>query len=195
MAHFMATAATEPKEKASGEPASVALDVILDANALITACKFSIDNEVLVDILLRHCHLRIPQHVAEEATRRKEHPDARRAARRVANGSLLVEEPTAPAPSFLREYRLGQGEVDAIRLYLSHPAEFLVTDELRAYLVCSRMGIPMRILPDLVIELARRGRLTKSQAAVIIEETRSRYSDGIVAHSRALLTEVPENNA
>jgi len=79
------------------------LDVILDANALITACKFSIDNEVLVDILLRHCHLRIPQHVAEEATRRKEHPDARRAARRVANGSLHSDGIVAHSRALLTE--------------------------------------------------------------------------------------------
>jgi predicted nucleic acid-binding protein len=179
------------------EPSPPALGAIFDANALITVCKFSSNKDSLIDILLWHCQIRISRSVAEEATRNPQHPDVRIAAQRVADGSLLVEEPTVPAPSFLREYRLGHGEVDAIRLYLSHPdgIDFLVTDELRAYLVCSRMGIPVRILPDLVIELARRGRLTRPQTAKIIEVARSRYSDGIVAHSRALLAEVQESDA
>jgi predicted nucleic acid-binding protein len=183
-----------PKENMQKGTAIPALTVIFDANALITACKFSLEGEVLIDLLRKHCQIRIPQSVAEEATRNPQYPDAQIAAARVANGSLHVEAPTTSAPSFLKAYHLGQGEVDAICLYLSRPDEvdLLITDDLRTYLVCSRMGITVRILPDLIVELARNSRLTKPQATRIIEVTRSRYSDGIVAHSRALLEEVED---
>ena len=185
------TKAGPQRQEERGTPV---FSVIFDTNALITACKFSLEGEVLIDLLGKHCRIRIPQSVADEATQNPQHPDARIAAQRVADGSLLPEEPTVEAPDFLRAYRLGRGEVDAVRLYLSHPDEvdLLITDDLRTYLVCSRMGIPVRILPDLIVELTRRGRLTKAQAIEIIEVTSSRYSDGVVAHSRAMLQEIED---
>lgn len=86
--------------------------------------------------------------------------------------------------------------MDAIRLYLDNaPAyEAVITDDLRAYLVCSRMRLPVHILPDLVLDLFRRGRLTKRDAEGIIETTASRYSEGVVAHSRAQLMEVSSDD-
>lgn len=171
------------------------LKVIFDANALITVCKFTIDQEVLIDLLLRSCRIWLPQSVAEEATRDLRHLDAQVAAQRVAAGLLAIEFPTEPALSFLDEYHLGKGEKEAIRLYLSKKGQmdFLITDDKLAYLVCNRMGIPTRLLPDLIIELVRQRSLTKAQAEKIIGATCPRYSAGIVAHSRARLEEVPND--
>ena len=69
--------------------------------------------------------------------------------------------------------------------------DFLVTDDLRTHLVATRMGIPVLILPDLIVELARRGRLTADQALRIIEVSQTRYSEGILAHTKAKLEELP----
>jgi predicted nucleic acid-binding protein len=171
---------------------NVKLRIIVDANAFITACKFTLEQEVLIDLLLHHCQIELPPSVAEETTRNLRHPDAHVAAQRLAAGLLAVQSPTAPILGFLDEYHLGRGEKEAIRLYLSNPdgIDFLITDDKLAYLVCGRMGIAVRLLPDLIIELVRRGSLTKIQAEKIIDVTSPRYSAGIVAHSRALLEEV-----
>ncbi len=165
--------------------------IIVDANAFITACKFTFEQEVLIDLLLRHCQIELPPSVAEETTRNMRHPDAQIAAQRLAAGLLAVKSPLAPMFGFLDEYHLGRGEKEAIRLYVSNPDEidFLITDDKLAYLVCGRMGITVRLLPDLIIELVRRGSLTMLQAENIINITSSRYSTGMVAHSRALLEE------
>jgi predicted nucleic acid-binding protein len=167
--------------------------VICDANALITACKFTVDRELLVDILLRSCQVWLPQSVATEATENRQFPDAQAAVQRIQQGLLTVETPMTPVPTFLREYRIGAGETEAICLYLSKRGEidYLVTDDKLVYLICDRMGIPKKLLPDLILELVRRDQLSKDQAQRMIEGARSRYSAGIIAHSKALVEEVP----
>lgn len=184
----------QPNDHQGPQAAASEIHVVVDANALITACKFAVDQDLVIDCLSQACSIHIPESVANEATQNLRHPDARVADQRVKDGAIQVESPQASAPAFLDAYRLGRGEVDAIRLFLSNAASYeyeaVVTDDLRAYLVCSRMGFPVRILPDLVLDLLRQGRLTKRHATGIIEATSSRYSEGVMAHSRAQLEEV-----
>ena len=82
-----------PSEEPKGRIWTVIFD--FDANALITACKFALEGRPLIDLLLDHCAIQIPQSVAEEATRNPRHPDARLAARRISDGSLVPKEPSA----------------------------------------------------------------------------------------------------
>lgn len=149
----------EPSDHPAAREGAGEIHVVFDANALITACKFAVDQVVVIDRLSHACGIHIPASVANEATRSARHPDAGVADQRVKDGVIQVESPRATAPAFLDAYRLGGGEVDAIRLYLDNaPAyEAVITDDLRAYLVCSRMGLPVYILPDLVLNLLRRG--------------------------------------
>jgi len=152
----------------------------------------TLEGEVLIDLLMNPCRIWLPQAVADEATQNQQHPDAQVVTQRVASGSLVVESPTMPTPDFLDVYHLGQGEKEAIGLYLSNcdETDYLVTDDKLAYLVCSRMEISVRLLPDLIIELVRQGRWPKIQARKILEVTRPRYSAGIMVHLRVLLEEV-----
>lgn len=62
------------------------LQIIFDANALITACKFAVDQDVVIDRLSQACWIHVPESVAKEATQNARHPDARVA----DNGSRMA---------------------------------------------------------------------------------------------------------
>jgi predicted nucleic acid-binding protein len=88
----------------------------------------------------------------------------------------------------LAAYALGDGERDSIELCEQvEGVEALVTDDYLAFVAATRLDLKAWMLPDLVVELARRGSLTVRVAAAILETVRSRYRVGVIEHSLAQL--------
>lgn len=167
--------------------------VIFDTNALITACKFSIQGRHLIEWILQSHVVVVPSAVGEEAIRGKNrYEDAAVAARLIDAQKIQVEQVVVPQESFLHDYDLGRGEKEAICLYLAQKDRVvaLVTDDKLAYIVCDRMSVPKQLFLDFVLGLVRQGALAADLAREVIEVCQPRYSKGLIAHSLALLQEV-----
>ena len=167
--------------------------VIFDSGPLITACKFFVRGELIVDVILRSCSIIIPEAVKSETVdNAKGFPDALEIARRIKRGFIEVEKilPTTVSP-ILNGYVLGAGEREAILLYQQRGGmDYLVIDEHPAYIISDRLGIKKGILPDLVVELVRRKDLGKDSARMILQAIDSRYPIGTVRHSLITLERV-----
>ena len=71
--------------------------------------------------------------------------------------------------------------------------EALVTDDYLAFVAATRLNLKVWMLPDLVIELAKRGSLTVEVAEAILKMIRPRYHVGVIEHSLVRLQEVRED--
>jgi predicted nucleic acid-binding protein len=166
------------------------LTVVFDASPLITACKFETQGKLVIDHLLSGCHIVIAPSVEEEvAVPGAGYPDGVIAGERIAQGGIPVM-PVADRrwAQQLAAYVLGDGERDSIELCGQvEGVEALVTDDYLAFVAATRLDLKAWMLPDLVVELARRGSLTVRVAAAILETVRSRYRVGVIEHSLAQL--------
>lgn len=166
--------------------------VIFDAGPLITACKFMVQGNLVVDYLSPKCQIIIPSAVEEEvAILGASYPDGIAAGERIAKGQIQVMPVTERRwAGYLANYALGKGELDSIELCKSSEAEALVTDDNLAFIVATRLGLRACMLPDLVAELAKCQKLEVSIAKNIMEVIRPRYRMGIIEHNIMRLQEV-----
>ena len=172
------------------------MKLIMDTNALITVCKFSVEGDLLIKLILEVCYITIPSTVKEEAIAAKDiYSDAKVASDFIESGRIEVAQATIPELTFLKDYNLGKGEKGAIRLCLERKSKinYLITDDWLTYIVCDRMRIPKLFFLGLVIELAKQGEIDPKFAEKIIKVASSRYSRGMVTHSFAILKEVLGN--
>jgi len=172
------------------------LKLVMDTNALITVCKFSVEGDPLIKLILGLCHIIIPSAVKEEAIVAKDiYKDANVASDFIKSGNIEVAQATIPEMTFLNDYNLGEGEKEAIRLCLEKKGNinYLITDDRLTYIVCDRMRIPKLFFLDLVIELVKQGKIGAKFAEKIINVASVRYSRGMVSHSFAILKEVLGN--
>lgn len=95
------------------------MKLIMDTNALITVCKFSVEGDLLIKLILEACRIIIPSAVEEEAIVAKDiYSDAKVASDFIESGKIDVAHATIPELTFLKDYNLGKGEKEAIRLCL-----------------------------------------------------------------------------
>ncbi len=88
---------------------------------------------------------------------------------------------------------MGDGERDSIELCSQESeAEALVTDDHLAFVVATRVGLKAWMLPDLVVELVDRGKLTGELARAILTAIRARYQVGVVEYSLEKLWEMED---
>ena len=73
------------------------MKLILDTNALITVCKFSVEGDLLIKLILEVCHIIIPSAVKEEAVVAKDiYKDARVVSDVLGAGKVEVAQATIP---------------------------------------------------------------------------------------------------
>lgn len=169
------------------------VNAVFDAGPLITACKFEAEGKLVIDHVLTGCRILIPPSVEEEvAILGARYPDGVAAGERIARGLIRVVSVREHRwDRHLDEYAMGDGEREAIELCGQEAdVQALVTDEYLAFVAATRLGLKVWMLPDLVVELVRRGRLTDKVASAILEVIRPRYRAGVVEHSLEQLREV-----
>lgn len=108
------------------------MKLIMDTNALITVCKFSVEGDLLIKLILEVCYITIPSTVKEEAIAAKDiYSDAKVASDFIESGRIEVAQATIPELTFLKDYNLGKGEKGAIRLCLERKSKinYLITDD------------------------------------------------------------------
>jgi predicted nucleic acid-binding protein len=172
------------------------LTVVFDAAPLITACKFTAHDTLVIDHLLVGCRIMIAPSVEEEvAVLGASYPDGEVAGECIAQGRIQVV-PVAERrwARHLAEYALGDGERDTIELCGQiADIEALVTDDYLAFVAATRQGLTAWMLPDLVVELAAHGALAIEVAESVLTAIRSRYRVGVIEHSRVRLQEVKQH--
>jgi predicted nucleic acid-binding protein len=167
-------------------------EYIFDAGPLITVCRFTVRRRLVIDHLLVHCQIVVPQAVQREVIVVGErYTDAQEAKRRITAGAIKVAKPI-PAPTSLekalRLYELGEGEYQSILLAYQMGA-CLVIDDYLGYLVSDRLGIQKRFLLDLLVRLTEEARLDQSLACEIADAVRPRYTRAMVEHTLLMLRE------
>ncbi len=169
------------------------LTVVFDTGPLITACKFKVQGEFVIDYLLSGCKVLIPQSVEEEvAVLGARYPDGAVAGERIARNDIrvlaIVERKWE---QHLLSYALGDGERDSIELCNQvREAEALVVDDYLAFIASARLGLKTWMFPDLVVDSVVGARLTPGVAEAILETIRPRYRKGVIEHSLTYLKEL-----
>jgi len=166
------------------------LNLVFDANALITCCQAAIARGPAIVSVLEASTLRIPAAVHQQVRAASaRYPDARLADRLIADGRIQVIPVQLPAGNVLEHYRLGPGEKESIALYLDRADEldFLVTDDRLAYVVSQRCGIPSHLFLDLIIEFVERKLWRRELAEEVVNAAQHRFSGGFVPHTLAIL--------
>jgi predicted nucleic acid-binding protein len=165
------------------------LELVFDANALITCCQAMTQGGPVIESILEVCALHIPMAVHQEVLAARQFPDARLADHIIGEGRIEVIPTSLPSDNVLDHYRLGSGEKESIALYLGKADEldFLVTNDRLAYVVGQRCGIPCYLFLDMVIELVKRRLWKRALAEDVVKATQHRFSGGFVPHTLTIL--------
>jgi predicted nucleic acid-binding protein len=167
--------------------------LIFDASPLITACKFRVRGQLVLDHLLATSQIIIPPSVQSEVViSSHQFADAQEAEQRISAGVIDVITPATVSgnvPTILGLYGLGNGERDAILLTYRTDLDgaWLVMDDYLGYLVSDRLGVKKLFLLDLIPRLVTQSDLDRVLATEIVEATRPRYAPAFVEHSLLLL--------
>ena len=164
--------------------------VIFEAGPLITSCRFQVGERPIIDFVLDFCEVIITPSVKRDVIEKGfRYPDAVLAGERVHEGKIVVKGPLSVSGRILRLYKLGDGEVDSVRLFQESRdhVEYVVIDDNLAYIVSDRMRLSKIFFLDLILELVKRNRLDGATARKIIEMVRPRYSEGFIEHSHEIL--------
>jgi predicted nucleic acid-binding protein len=148
---------------------------VFDSSPLVASCQFSVGGVSVAALVIAGTQVWIPPAVYNEVvTRGGTRPDALEAARLVQEGQLHLADVTRMGEELvdLQYYHLGQGEREALTL-TAHVAEdaVFVTDDFL----------------DFVVGRARRGELHVAKAQRIVQAVSTRYPQGFVPHTLALL--------
>jgi predicted nucleic acid-binding protein len=164
---------------------------VFDSSPLVASCQFSVGGVSVAALAIAGAHVHIPPAVYNEViTRGGTRPDALEAARLVQAGQIHLADATSIGEELadLQYYHLGQGEREALTL-IAHVAEHavFVTDDFLALVVAHRLGLSSTLFLDFVVGRARRGELRVAEAQRIVQAVSTRYPQGFVPHSLALL--------
>ncbi|MFN2129284.1 MAG: hypothetical protein ACK2VD_02075 [Anaerolineae bacterium] len=166
--------------------------LILDSGPLITTCKFSVQDLLLIDHLLRRCEIIVADSVRDEVVvAGVQYRDAHAARQRIERGQIAVLSPPA-VPDLgivLGLYELGHGERDSILLteHASLVDATLVLDDHLAYLVSDRLRRRKRFLLDVIVDLVRAEQLAVELAVDMVSAIGTRYPSAFVEHTMLLL--------
>ena len=169
------------------------MKVVFDSGPLITACKFEVEQKLVIDYLLTYCSILIASSVEEEvAVLGSNYSDGVAAGERIEGGKIKVVNVSHRRwNEHLHGYALGKGEQDSIELCGQEAnVQAFVTDDHLAFIAASRLGLDVWMLPDLVLALRKRENLANREAKAILEVIRPRYRAGVIEYSLEKLREV-----
>jgi predicted nucleic acid-binding protein len=164
---------------------------VFDSSPLVASCQFSVGGVSVAALVIAGAQVWIPPAVYREViTRGGTRPDALEAARLVHASQIHRADATSMGEELedLQYYHLGPGEREALTL-TAHVAEdaVFVTDDFLALVVAQRLGLPSTLFLDFVVGRARRGELRAAEAQRMVQAISTRYPQGFVPHSLALL--------
>ena len=169
---------------------------IFEAGPLISACKASVQDRPVIDMLTAVLPITIPSAVYREVVvAGSRYPDAAVARQQVEHGGLTIEapQPNENLSAILTFYRLGNGETEAIILaaekMIQEARTTLVVDDILAYVVCDRVKVKKILFWDFLIMLTKDELLRAEEARAIVQSVQSRYPQPFVAHTLHLLTQ------
>jgi predicted nucleic acid-binding protein len=171
------------------------LKLVFDAGPLITACKFHVEGQLIIDHILTCYQIVIPSAVYDEVViAGARFPDAQDARHRVDTERIGVATPVL-APSLIQVlnlYGFGEGEQEAIGLMsMDHFRDaMLVVDDHLAYVVSDRLGIPKLFLLDLIVRLTKEEKLTTALGCGMVEAIRTRYPESFFRHTLLILKQL-----
>lgn len=167
-------------------------NLILDAGPLITTCKFSVADQLIIDYILEQCKITIAFSVRNEVViAGANYPDAQVAQQRIEQEQIAVLSPPLDSDleTLIALYGLGDGERDSILLtkHTDLQDATLVIDDHLAYLVSDRLGRRKRFLLDLIVDLVNAQKLDRKLAIEMVNAIRTRYPPAFVEHAILLL--------
>jgi len=166
------------------------LRFIVDTNALITACKFSVRGVPVIKLIAGTCKLIISTSVHDEVVSTGDkYPDALVAKELIEDGKIEVRGVELGDHDILNRYKLGKGEKESIVLAveMNENVDFIVTDDRLAYIVMTRMDLNTMLFLDLIVTLVERGMLTRAVANAIVKAVEPRYPEGFIYHTLKIL--------
>jgi len=165
-------------------------NLVFDASALIAAARFEIGRTPILDHILPHGCLLIPETVRAEvvdAGLRGRYPDAVLLSERIKSGAIQVMTTSPEAGAFravLDDYDIEAGDKDLLWLCRqSSDYEFAVVDDRLLYIILNRFEMRPRFLPDVMVWLAQQGDWSEDLARQALEAVRPRYRSGFITHS------------
>jgi hypothetical protein len=164
--------------------------LVFDASALITAARFEVNGISILDHILSHCRILIPETVRTEvvdAGLQGGYADAILLSERINSGVIQVAMTQPKASAFQRvldDYGIEAGDKDLLWLcrQLSN-YEFAVVDDRLLYVILNRFEMRPRFLLDVMVWLAKRGDWPEDLARQALEVVRLRYRSGFITHS------------
>jgi len=163
---------------------------VFDASALITAARYEIAGMSILDHILRHCHLLVPETVKLEvvdAGLSGGYADATLLAGCIDSGAIRVITTQPEAGSFqmiLDDYGIEAGDKDLLWLCRQSPTyRFSVVDDRLLYIILNRFEMRPRFLPDVMIWFVQQGDWPEDLARRALNAVRARYRSGFITHS------------
>lgn len=164
--------------------------LVLDSSALITAARFDVEGTSVLDHILTHCRLLIPETVKTEvvdAGLQGRYADAALLAERVRSGAIQVITTRPEAGAFERvldDYAIETGDEDLLWLCRQAPSyEFAVVDDRLLYIILNRFQMRPRFLLDVIVWLVQQGAWSTDLAYQALDAVRPRYRSGFITHS------------
>lgn len=168
---------------------------IFEAGPLISACKYTVQDRPVIEVLTSLLPITIPAAVYQEVVMAgSRYPDAAVARQQVEKGRITVEtpQPNTDLSALLSLYRLGKGETEAIVLtaekMVQETAVSLIVDDILAYVVCDRVKVNKLLFLDFLVMLTQEGAMREEEALDIVRNVQSRYPQPFVAHTVHMLT-------
>jgi len=163
---------------------------VFDASALISAARFEIAGTPILDHILPHCRLIIPETVKLEvvdAGLSGGYSDATLLAERIDSAAIRVittQPDVGPFQMILDDYGIEAGDKDLLRLCRQSPSyRFAVVDDRLLYIILNRFEMRPRFLPDVMVWLAQHGDWSEDLARRALDAVRARYRSGFITHS------------
>ncbi len=94
------------------------------------------------------------------------------------DGRLVLADPVRPYGRF------GSGEAACIGLALARAGLMLLVNEVRCYVEAGRLGLRAVAVPEVIVRLARDGRIAPNRAEILLERLEDTTSPQILAEAR-----------
>ncbi|MBC8449922.1 MAG: hypothetical protein H8D78_19480 [Chloroflexi bacterium] len=164
--------------------------LIFDSSSLITAAKFNVGERLVLEFVLDHAKILIPQGVKTEAVDqgiREGYPDAWALSNCIRQGSIVVQATSLIGATFeqvINAYEIEEGDQEVLRLCRdTEQYDHVVVDDRLLYIICHRFRMHPLLLPDLIVMLGKEGYVAEDVCEGMLKAIRSRYRRGFIEHS------------
>lgn len=168
--------------------------LLFDTSSLITAAQFGVSGRFLIELIVGHAQVIMPEGVKAEAVDfglRAGYSDALELDRLIKAGAITVVKAQPADPPFetiVTAYDVEPGDVEILRLCrLTSDYDHVVVDDRLLYLILHRFAMRPIFLPDLIVAMAKERAISEDMAKLLLEAIRSRYRTGFIEHSLLML--------